>query len=99
MPDWFIGFPAAPYLKQAVDLVELQPGECVCDAACGSGFNIARLVRAVGPAGCVIAAEDNPHLLGEAKKKARRRSWPNSVVWEAWTTPNSSRGDPSTGSW
>jgi SAM-dependent methyltransferase len=77
VPDWFIGFSAAPYLKQAVDLVELQPGDCVCDAACGSGFNIARLVRAVGPNGLVIAVEDNPHLLGEAKKKARRRSWPN----------------------
>ena len=77
LPDWFIGLPLGGELQHAVQLLELKPGDCVLDAACGSGYNIARLVRAVGPEGLVIAVEDNPHLLARAEDKVGRSGWAN----------------------
>ena len=77
LPDWFIGLPTAADQERAVRLLQLRPGDCVCDAACGPGYNIARLVRAVGPDGLVIAVEDNPHLLARAEEKIKRGGWAN----------------------
>ena len=77
MPDWLIGLPTAADQERAVRLLQLRPGNCVCDAACGPGYNIARLARAVGTDGLVIAVEDNPHLLARAQDKVRRAGWAN----------------------
>ena len=77
MPDWAIGLPTAADQSRAVALLRLRPGDCALDAACGSGFNLARLVRAVGPEGLVIAVEDNPHLLEQAGRKVHRSGWTN----------------------
>ena len=77
MPDWLIGLPTAPDQERAVRLLGLRPGDCVCDAACGSGYNLRRLVRAVGPEGLVMAVEDSPHLLARAEDKVRRGGWAN----------------------
>ncbi len=77
LPDWLIGLPAARYLDRAVRRLGLRNGDCVCDVACGPGYNLARLVRAVGTEGLVVAIEDNPHLLGRAREKSERRGWRN----------------------
>lgn len=77
IPDWLIGVPYARYLERAVQLLELRPGDSAYDVACGSGYNISRLVRAVGPGGTVTAVEDNPHLLGRARRKVERAGWQN----------------------
>jgi SAM-dependent methyltransferase len=77
IPDWLIGVPCARYLDRAVQLLELRPGDTAYDVACGPGYNISRLVRAVGPHGTVIAVEDNPHLLACAQRKVERAGWQN----------------------
>jgi S-adenosylmethionine-diacylgycerolhomoserine-N-methlytransferase len=77
LPDWFIGVPYARYLDRAVGLLDLRDGGSVCDVACGPGYNLPRLVRAVGPGGQVTAVEDNPHLLSRARQKAERAGWTN----------------------
>jgi len=77
LPDWFVGMPTAADQQQAVRLLGLRPGACVCDAASGSGFNLRRLVEAVGPEGLVIAVEDNRHVLDRAHDRVRRSGWPN----------------------
>ena len=76
-PDWFIGAPTAADQERAVRLLGLRPGDCVADVACGSGYNLRRLVRAVGREGLVIAVEDSPHLLARAEDKVRRGGWTN----------------------
>lgn len=76
-PDWLIGVPAAGYLDRAVGLLELRDGDSVCDVACGPGYNLPRLVQAVGPGGLVTAVEDNPHLLSRAQQKADQAGWQN----------------------
>lgn len=83
LPEWFIGVPAAPYLERAVRLLELRHGDCVCDAACGPGYNLARLVRAVGPKGLVVGVEDNAYLLARAEAKVKRGGWPNVRLLDA----------------
>jgi SAM-dependent methyltransferase len=77
LPDLLIGLPASRYLDQATLLLRLRPGDCVCDVACGSGFNLERLVRAVGPEGLVVAVEDNAQLLRRVQEKVERAGWPN----------------------
>jgi SAM-dependent methyltransferase len=77
VPDWLIGAPYARYLERAVQMLELQPGDSAYDVACGPGYNISRLVRAVGSRGMVTAVEDNPHLLACARRKVERAGWPN----------------------
>jgi SAM-dependent methyltransferase len=77
LPDWLIGVPYARYLERAVRLLELRHGDSVCDVACGPGYNLPRLVRAVGPEGLVTAIEDNPHLLSRARQKIQRAGWQN----------------------
>lgn len=76
-PGWFIGIPYARYLDRAVRLLDLSDGDSVCDVACGPGYNLPRLVHAVGPGGLVTAVEDNPHLLSRARHKAERAGWTN----------------------
>jgi len=77
LPDWLIGFPSSADQSRAVRVLALQPGDCVCDVACGSGFNLRRLVRAVGPKGLVIGVEDGTHLLERSKRKVERAAWEN----------------------
>lgn len=72
-----IGWGERGHVKRAARLLQLRPGDCVCDAACGSGYNLATLVRAVGTEGLVVAVEDNPHLLAWAERRVRRAGWPN----------------------
>jgi hypothetical protein len=77
IPDWLIGVPYARSLERAVQLLGLRPGDSACDVACGPGYNISRLVRAVGSRGMVTAVEDNPHLLACARRKVERAGWQN----------------------
>jgi SAM-dependent methyltransferase len=77
VPDWLIGAPYGRYLERAVQMLELRAGGSAYDVACGSGYNLARLVRAVGSRGMVTAIEDNPHLLACARRKVERAGWQN----------------------
>jgi SAM-dependent methyltransferase len=77
LPDWLIGVPCARYLDRAVRLLALRAGDSICDIACGPGYTLSRLVRAVGPGGLVTAVEDNPHLLSRARRKVERAGWEN----------------------
>jgi SAM-dependent methyltransferase len=77
LPDLMIGLPTARDQQRAVDMLKLQQGQTVLDASCGSGFNLGRLVRAVGPAGTVTAIENNAHLLRQARRKVERAGWRN----------------------
>jgi SAM-dependent methyltransferase len=77
IPDWLIGVPYARSLERAVQLLRLRPGDSAYDVACGPGYTISRLVRAVGSRGMVTAVEDNPHLLACARRKVERAGWQN----------------------
>jgi ubiquinone/menaquinone biosynthesis C-methylase UbiE len=62
---------------QAVDLLQLRPGDAVLDLACGPGTNLARLEQAVGPRGRVVAFDYSEQMLARVREAATREGWSN----------------------
>jgi len=55
--------------QQAIELLQLQPGETVLDAACGTGSAPGQLQHAVGPGGRVVGVEQSPEMIAIAREK------------------------------
>lgn len=49
--------------------MSLRPGETVLEVGCGTGWNLAHLLGAVGPTGRVIGLEHSARMLAEARAK------------------------------
>lgn len=47
-----------------------QPGETVVDVGSGTGSEVQRLARAVGPTGTAVGVEPNPEMRAEAERRA-----------------------------
>jgi ubiquinone/menaquinone biosynthesis C-methylase UbiE len=62
---------------QAVELLQLGPGHAVLDLACGPGTNLARLERAVGLRGRVVAFDYSEQMLARVREVAAREGWHN----------------------
>ena len=90
LPDLLIGVATARDQARAIGLLLLRSGDTVIDAACASGFNLARLVAAVGANGRVIAVEDNAHLLRRAQDRVRKAGWTNVRFVDAITPDDAS---------
>lgn len=54
--------------NEMLDYINLQPGECVADIGCGSGFFSYWFAKRVGPSGIVYATETNPDALAYLKE-------------------------------
>jgi len=53
----------------AIDALNLQPGETVLDAGCGTGWCIPELARRVGNTGKVLGFEPSPDMLSIARRR------------------------------
>lgn len=74
--DWQL----APYehiRAQAIDLLQLRPGQTVLDMGCGTGMSLERLQQAVGPHGQVVAVDQCPDMLERAHQRVRQHGWSN----------------------
>jgi tRNA/tmRNA/rRNA uracil-C5-methylase (TrmA/RlmC/RlmD family) len=73
---WQVHPGAADALADAV-LATLcpEPGECALDVFCGSGLFAGVLAEAVGPDGTVIAVEQDPAAVGDARHNLRATPW------------------------
>lgn len=72
--DWQL----APYeaiRHCAVERLGLQPGQVVLDIGCGSGMSLDLLQQAVGPKGRVIAIDQSPEMLEQARQRVERGGW------------------------
>jgi len=72
--DWQL----APYeeiRRCAVERLGLQPGQVVLDIGCGSGMSLDLLQQAVGPEGRVIAIDQSPEMLKQARQRVERGGW------------------------
>ena len=58
--------------KRAIDALNLQPGETVLDAGCGTGWCLPALSSSVGENGRVIGLEPSPEMLELARARAAR---------------------------
>lgn len=58
-------------------LLDILPGQTVCDLGCGNGFYSLRLAKLVGPAGRVLAVDIQPEMLRMLEERAESRGVPN----------------------
>ncbi len=68
----------APYeavRRQAVECLRLEPGQTVLDIGCGTGMSLGLLQEAVGPAGRVVAVDQSPEMLEQARSRVLRSGW------------------------
>lgn len=72
--DWQL----APYeelRRCAVERLGLQHGQVVLDIGCGSGMSLDLLQQAVGPEGRVIAVDQSPEMLEQARQRVEHGGW------------------------
>jgi ubiquinone/menaquinone biosynthesis C-methylase UbiE len=62
--------------KQAVELLDLRPGDTVVDLGCGTGVNLSVLADAVGEHGQVVGVDLSQGMLDQARRRADRHHLP-----------------------
>ncbi|MFM7330935.1 MAG: class I SAM-dependent methyltransferase [Brachymonas sp.] len=65
--------------QRTVNLLRLQPGQCVLDVGAGTGLSYDMLLQGVGPAGRVLAFEQSPEMFAHAEQRVAQQSL--SQVW------------------
>jgi tRNA A58 N-methylase Trm61 len=63
--------------KQAVEALNLAPGDTVIDMGTGTGANLPLLRDAVGPTGTVLGLDASPKMLNRARVRVREQEWEN----------------------
>ena len=69
--------------RRAIELLQLQPGQTVLDAACGTGLALEALARLVGPRGRVIGVEQSPEMIAIAHQRCAALGLQNVILLEA----------------
>jgi len=69
--------------QKAVELLNLEHGNRVLDAGCGSGGSFPYLVRAVGSTGEVVGIEISPESTLSARRRIAKNEWENIRVIES----------------
>jgi ubiquinone/menaquinone biosynthesis C-methylase UbiE len=65
---------------KAVHRLALDPGDRVLEVGCGTGRNLAFLVKAVGPTGRVYGVDVTPEMLAVARKTSTKHGWSNVIL-------------------
>ncbi len=63
--------------ERAVKTLELSAGGRVLEIGCGTGRNLAHLLRAVGPQGAVYGVDASDGMLAKARQLCDRQGWQN----------------------
>ncbi|WP_418280157.1 class I SAM-dependent methyltransferase [Halorubrum sp. DTA98] len=69
-----------PMREDAIDRLDLDPGDRVLDVGCGPGVNLERLRADVGPTGQVVAVDYSPEMVAKARERVDRHGWENVEV-------------------
>jgi ubiquinone/menaquinone biosynthesis C-methylase UbiE len=81
MFDW-IFFQPPRFRKNAVEWLQLAPGDRVLEIGCGTGRNLRYLRESVGPAGTVYGVDISRGMLSKARNLCARNSWSNVILTE-----------------
>lgn len=69
--------------RRTIAALQLAPGDCVLDVACGTGLSFPLLVAAVGPRGRVTGIELSPAMALLARERMAHCAWGNVVLIES----------------
>lgn len=68
--------------RQAVELLDLKPGDVVIDVACGTGLSFQLMEEGIGPDGRLIGVDLSPEMLAKARDKIAQANWQNVTLIE-----------------
>lgn len=68
--------------QRTVAALDLQPGQCVLDVACGTGLSLALLRERVGDEGQVYGFDHSAEMLGQARERVAGAGWRNVTLFE-----------------
>lgn len=74
---YLLGFRVRASRRQAVQALQLRPGDTVVEVGCGTGLNFALLEKAVGPDGQIVGVDLTDAMLAQARRRMQARSWSN----------------------
>lgn len=80
---YLIGVRINAYRQEAVQALNLQPGDTVLELGCGTGLNFPYLLEAVGPEGKIIGVDLTPAMLAEARERIQKHGWRNVELVQA----------------
>jgi demethylmenaquinone methyltransferase/2-methoxy-6-polyprenyl-1,4-benzoquinol methylase len=77
------GYPQGRQRRQAVQALDLRPGDTVVDVACGTGLNFALLEESIGPAGRIVGVDLTDAMLAQASARITKNEWSNVELIQA----------------
>jgi demethylmenaquinone methyltransferase/2-methoxy-6-polyprenyl-1,4-benzoquinol methylase len=69
--------------REAVERLDLEPGQVVVDVACGTGLNFERIEDRIGAGGHLIGVDLSPEMLALARERVETAGWDNVTLLEA----------------
>lgn len=72
-----LGFRIDSYRREAIESLDLRPGNTVIDIACGTGANFSMLRSHVGENGKIIGVDFTDAMLAQARELIEKRRWRN----------------------
>jgi ubiquinone/menaquinone biosynthesis C-methylase UbiE len=69
--------------ERTIAALELKPGDCVLDVACGTGLSLALLRARVGEHGQVFGFDHSTEMLARAHERVARAGWRNVTLVES----------------
>ena len=71
--------PFEPLRLEAIERLQLQPGEVVLDVGCGTGLSFEPLLERLGDKGKVVGIEQCPEMMGKAQARIDEAGWKGQV--------------------
>jgi len=69
--------------ERTIAALDLQPGQCVLDVACGTGLSLALLRERVGDSGQVFGFDHSAEMLAQAQARVIAAGWRNVTLIQA----------------
>jgi demethylmenaquinone methyltransferase/2-methoxy-6-polyprenyl-1,4-benzoquinol methylase len=72
-----------PIRAEAIALLQLAPGDVVLDVGAGTGLSFDRIESRIGAAGRIVAIEQSPEMMEQARERVAANHWENVALVQA----------------
>jgi SAM-dependent methyltransferase len=72
-----------PIRRSAIARLKLKRGDAVLDVGCGTGLSFGELQQAIGRRGRIVAIEQCPEMLDQARARVAHAGWANVTLLQA----------------